>query len=229
LKAIAVALALFDFAPIFFLALGLFFLAQLVDRLEPRCRRLALASLLFVTVGAIARASSNVMLALTGDEIPFLATLIYVFGAPGFALMAESLMRSWMKVIGRSPRLDPWLVPSVISWIFLIAAFALRGEEGSGPWKAVLTVLFLGGSFLTALSAAVLGWKRRLHMAAALFALQYAGTFIFVSIRTFAPEHPLILLFTELLMLASQCAFAFACWRVAAEYNAKIGPTATTT
>ena len=228
MQAIAVALALLDFAPVFFLALGLFFLAQLVDRLEPRCRRLALTSLALITVGALARAASNVMFALTGDEIPFLTTLIYVFGAPGFALMAESLMRAWMRVIGRSPRLDPWLVPSVVSWIFLLAAFAMRGEPGSGTWKAVLAVLFLGGSFITSLSAAVLGWKRRLHMAAALLALQFAGTFIFVSIRTFAPQHPLIVLFAELLMLASQCAFAFACWRIAAEYNAKVGPTAAT-
>jgi len=57
LKALAIALALLDLAPILFLSLGLFFLAQLVDRLDPRCRRLALSGVVLVILGGLAGAS----------------------------------------------------------------------------------------------------------------------------------------------------------------------------
>jgi hypothetical protein len=224
LNVIALVLALLDFAPVFFLVLGLFFLAQLVDSLEPRARRVALAALVLVGLGAATRAISNVIVAVGQSEVGILATPIYVLGAPGAVLMAEALLRCWMKTIGRSPKLDPWFMPSVLSWMALFVAFLLRGESGNGPWRAVLMSLFLFGAFVTSLATAVLGWKRRLHMASAMLALQFAAIVIFVSIRAFAPQHPLIVLFAEVLLLAGQCAFAFACWRVAAEYGAKLGP-----
>jgi hypothetical protein len=227
-KAIAVALALLDFAPIFFLALGLVFLAQLVERLAPRCRRMALVAVGLVSIGVAGRALSNLIFAFTGEEEQLLSTLFYVFGGPGFALMAESLLRSWMETEGKAARIDPWIVPSAISWIFLLGAFAIRGESGEGPWRAILISLFLGGSAVTSFATGVLGWKRRLHMAAGLLLIQFAGTVIFISIRAFAPQHPLIQLLAELMNLAAQAAFAFACWRVAAEYHARIGPTAGT-
>ena len=63
-------------------------------------------------------------------------------------------------------------------------------------------------------------------MAAFLFAMHLVGTGIFIGLRFFEPQSMLIQLFGELLSLAAQAAFAFAAWRVAAEYQAKVGPTA---
>ena len=224
MNVIALALALFDFAPVLFLTLGLFFLAQLVDRVEPRARKVALTALALVGLGAATRALSNLIVALGQSEVGILATPIYVLGAPGAVLMAEALLRCWMKTIGRAPKLDPWFMPSVLSWMTLLVAYLLRGESGNGPWRGVLIALFLFGAFVFSLATAVLGWKRRLHMAAALLAFQFAATLTYVATRAFAPQHPLVVLFVEILLLAGQCAFAFASWRVAAEYGAALGP-----
>lgn len=224
---IAIALALLDFAPVFFLSLGLFFLAQLVDQLDPRCRRMALSGFVLVVLGGLSRAVSNLALALSGAEIPVLATALYVFAGPGFSLMAGALIRARATLAGRTVSRDPWLFPTAVSWVFLLVAFYLNAssEDGSG-WSRILVFLALTGSTATCFVAARLGWRRQLHMAAALLAFSVFGTFGFVSTRILAPQSAVVQLLGELLHLASQMAFAFASWRVAAEYHARIGPTA---
>ncbi len=228
MQAIAIALALLDFAPVFFLSLGLFFLAQLVDRLDPRCRVIALSGFALVMLGGLARAFSNLTLALTGQEIPLLAASLYVFAGPGFVLMAAAMARARATASKRVIRRDPWIFPSVISWLCLGAAYYLNtAVEGAEEGNSVLIALALIGNAVTCLVGGALGWKRQLHMAAGLFGLNLVGNALFVALRLLAPQNILIQLLGELLSLAAQAAFAFASWRVAAEYQAKVGPIAT--
>lgn len=228
MKAIAVALAVLDFAPVFFLSLGLFFLAQLVDRLDTRCRRMALSGFALVTMGGLARAASNLAVAFSGAEIPLLATSLYVFAAPGFTLMAGALIRGRATSLGRSIRRDPWLLPTALSWVGLLVAFYLHARtDGHGDWSRVLLALALISSAATCVVTAALGWMRQLHMAAALLVFNVVATATFVAVRMLAPQNLLVQLFSEILNLSGEAAFAFACWRVAAEYQARIGPIAT--
>lgn len=228
MKAIAIALALLDFAPVFFLSLGLFFLAQLVDRLAPRGRVMALSGFGLVMLGGLAGAFSNLALAFTGQEIPLLAASLYVFAGPGFTLMAASMIRARAAVLKREISRDPWVVPLVVSWLFLGAAYYLNtAQEGAGGGNRVLIVLALSGNAFTCIVGAALGWARHLHMAAFLFGMNIVGTAAFVSLRFLAPQNMLIQLFGEALSLGAQAAFSFAAWRVAAEYEARVGPIAT--
>jgi hypothetical protein len=47
-------------------------------------------------------------------------------------------------------------------------------------------------------------------------------------VRLFTPQTMWIRLLVFLVSLAAEAAFAFASWRVAAEYHARVGPTAST-
>lgn len=223
---IAVALALLDFAPVFFLSLGLFFLARLVDRLDSRCRSMALSGFVLVMLGALAGACSNLALAVSGEAIPLLSTSLYVFCGPGFTLMAGALFRGWATVQGHSPARDPWIVPTAISWLFLIAALYLQTSLAGDAWKTALVGFALAGSAATCLFAAILGLKRQLHMAAALFILNLGGMLVVAGVRNLVSQSVWIHLFEALLSLAAQSGFAFAGWRVAAEYHARVGPPA---
>ena len=226
MKALAIALAVLDLAPIFFGALGLFFLAQLVDRLDPRCRRMALSGLFLVILGGLAGAASNLSLAVAGEEIPLLATTLHVFGAPGSALMAAAVMRARANADGPRVSRDPWIAPTIVSWLFLIAAFYLNASAGGDAWSRALVALSLSAHIVICFGAGALGWRRQLHMAAGLFALNVFATTILVGLRLFAPQTVWIHMFVFLLGLAAQSSFAFASWRVAAEYRARVGPTA---
>ena len=163
LKALAIGVALLNFAPILFLGAGLFFLAQLVDRLDPRCRRMSLAGLGLVVLGGLAGAASDFSMALSGEGIPLLATLLYVFGAPGMALVAAALLRARATVQGRLLNRDPWLVPSLISWTFLISAFYLKDSVPGEDWKRALASLSLLATAGACLAAGALGWRRQLQ------------------------------------------------------------------
>ena len=226
LKALVIALALLDLAPLFFLSLGLFFLAQLVDRLDARCRRLALSGLVLVILGGLAGAASNVSLAVTGEDMPLLAATLHVFGAPGSALMAAAVMRARANADGPRVSRDPWLAPTLISWLFLIAAFYLNASFGGDAWVHALLALSLSASTVICIGAGALGWKRQLHMAAALFAFNAFAIIMVAGLRFFTSQTIWIHMFVLPVSLAAQAAFAFASWRVAAEYRARVGPTA---
>jgi len=226
LKVLAIALAFLDLAPIFFLSLGLFFLAQLVDRLDPRCRRMALSGLVLVILGSLAGAASNLSLAASGEAIPLLATTLYVFGAPGSALMAAAVIRAQANAGGPRVSRDPWLAPTLLSWLFLIAAFYLNAAFGGDAWSRALLVLSLAATTRICFAAGALGWKRQLHMAAGLFAFNAVATILMAALGQFISQTIWIHIFMFLFGLAAQCAFAFASWRVAAEYRARVGPTA---
>lgn len=228
MQLLAIALAVLDLAPILFLFLGLFFLAQLVDRLDPRCRRMALCGLAFVILGALAGAASNLSLAVLGEEIPLLATILHVFGAPGLTLLAASLIRSRSTASGRVVVRDPWIAPMFVTWVFLIAAFYLNSSVGHEAWSRVLLVLEVGAGTAICAAAAALGWKRQLHMAAAMFAGNSAAIIMVAVLRLFTSQSVWIHMLVLLMTLAANAAFAFASWRVAAEYQARVGPTART-
>ena len=225
MKALAIALAVLDLAPIFFLSLGLFFLAQLVDRLDPRCRRMALSGLVLVILGGLAGAASNLSLAIMGEDIPLLAATLHVFGAPGSALMAAAVMRAWANAFGHRVTRDPWIAPTLLSWLALIAAFYIA-SFGGDAWSRPLLALSLSASIALCIGAGALGWKRQLHMAAALFAFNAVAIVLVVGVSLFTPQSIWIHILVFLISLAAQSAFAFASWRVAAEYRARVGPTA---
>ncbi len=226
MKILAIVLALLDLAPIFFQSLGLFFLAQLVDRLDSRCRRLALSALLLVVFGGLAGAASNLSLAIVGEEIPLLAATLHVFGAPGSALMAAAMIRARANADGPRVSRDPWIAPTVISWLFLIGAFYVNASFGGEAWSRVLVGLSLLSGLVTCFAAGALGWRRQLHMAAALLAFNAVVTPAAGGLRMYSPQNVWIHMLAFLLNIAAQCAFAFAAWRVAAEYQARVGPTA---
>ena len=89
----------------------------------------------------------------------------------------------------------------------------LRADIASARRASALLVLLLACSMLA-------------NVTLAAFAMHMAGTAAFAALRLLEPQSLLIQLFGELLSLAAQAAFAFASWRVAAEYEAKVGPTA---
>ncbi|MBX7183860.1 MAG: hypothetical protein K1Y01_01835 [Vicinamibacteria bacterium] len=226
MKALAIILALLDLAPIFFLSLGLFFLVQLADRLDPRSRRMALAGLALVVLGGLAGAASNLSLAIFEEDIPLLAATSHVFGAPGSALMAAAVIRALRNADGPRVAGDPWVAPMLVSWLFLIAAFYLNATFGGDLWSRVLLLLSVLAEIALCIAACLLGWRRQLHMAAALFALNAAAAVVGAAVSVFTSQTMWIHLFVFLVNLAARSAFVFASWRIAAEYGARVGPTA---
>ena len=160
MKALAIVLAALDFAPLFFQAVGLLLLARLSGRVEPRCRVMAFSGFLLALVGGAARVTANLVLAFSGLDVPLLAAVFAVFAGPGLALVAGSARAARAAIAGAPLRRDPWLVPVVSSWVYLIAAFVLQARTGS-PVLAERALVALGWA----------AWALRSD------ALRFAGTF----------------------------------------------------
>ena len=222
MKLLAIALALLDFAPVFFLSLGLLFFARLAGKLDARCFRMGIAGFILVTAGGVARAVSNLALAITGEEIPVLAISLLVFAGPGFALCGGALYRGWQTRLGHPSSRDPWIAPVALSWMALLFAFYVQSRGGEGrEWARVLLGLAWAGSVATCALAAALGWRERLHMAAGLLAFHAFAMTLLAGLGFLGLQSIWIQLLAEVLDLAAQMAFAFAAWRISAEYLAK--------
>jgi hypothetical protein len=115
-----------------------------------------------------------------------------------------------------------------ITWAFLIAAFYLNSSMGGEAWRRVLLVLALVAGAAICAAAAALGWRRQLHMAAGLFAVNAFVTIGVAGLQLFTSQNVWIHVLVFLVSLPANAAFAFASWRVAAEYQARVGPTART-
>ena len=218
--AVAVIFAVLEFAPVVFASLGLFFLSRLVDRLDPGSGRMAKVAWALVTLGTLSHATWRLAFAVFRVDISPLSTALLVFAAPGLVLLSAGMVRSWAAVCGRKIRQDPWLAPIGFGWLGLLGAFYLHDSMAGDTWRWPLLALAVMGSATMSLAAAALGWRLRLHMAAALFAFNVAVALALLGVAMI-PSHPLLLQYPlEALHAGSEAAFAFAAWRVAVEYPA---------
>ena len=121
-----VPLALVDFFPVVFSSLGLFFLARLVERSEPRSAALAYLGMVLVTLGGFCKAVWKLVLAATGLSLSPLDQLLFVFLGPGFVMMAAALLRVRRAERGFPAKTSPWPIPSAICLASLSVAVFLR-------------------------------------------------------------------------------------------------------
>ena len=221
MKALAIVLAALDFAPLFFQAVGLLLLVRLSGRVEPRCRVMAFSGFLLALVGGAARVTANLVLAFSGLDVPLLAAVFVVFAGPGLALIAGSARAARAAIAGAPLRRDPWLVPVVSSWVFLIAAFVLQARTGS-PVLAERALVALGWAawLVLCLVSALLGLRERLHMAAGLFGLSALALTLQIAAPWFAPGRLIVGALVLLSSAMAHAGFAFASWRVSAEFLA---------
>lgn len=152
-----VPLALHDFVPVVLAGLGALWVARSTRR-GP-----ALVGAVLVLLGGLCKAGWKLNLALTGDDVALIDDLLFAFLAPGFALLAWSLVRREL----------PLALPLAISAAALLGAALL---EHTAP----LLVLTIVGATATS----VLAIRRALAAddlaAVGLFALQLTLAFALV-------------------------------------------------
>ncbi len=161
-----VALALDDYVPVLLAGTGALLLADVVRRRVPDLAAAARLGAVLVLLGGLCKASWKLSLAISGEDVTWLAELLFVLLAPGFTLLA------WTLLAARGRRL-PVALPAAVVGAGLLGALAL---ESTGPLLAV-TVL---ASTSTAVIAILLARDVRDLLAAGLFGLQLVMAYALV-------------------------------------------------
>lgn len=181
-------LALFNLIPVACTALGLFFLARLVDGLDPASRDMAWLGGVLVVLAGLAKASWKLILVVTGADLTWLANALFPLMAPGLALVAAALMSAFARSSGRDWSARARALVGLL--LLLTATLVLIRTLGLGIPRGWFLPL-LGLASLANLTMSLLlianAWRRGRRGLAALFGVNLAMVFALPPIALVSP------------------------------------------
>jgi hypothetical protein len=208
----SVAVALFDFVPVAVSAAGLIVLAAAIARRHGALAPVAWAAALAIPLGGACKATWKLLIALGQPDVPWLANLLFILLAPGFAAMAFALhhARRAARPAVSPARLAAWLAASLLPALAL--AIALPGSRAWFFWLLGATVAgsaARAGQAVVTARALASGWP-----VTAAFAYNFAATFALGGLARL-PAGEATAWIQESVNLSAQAAFAWGAWRLA--------------
>ncbi len=213
----SLALALEDFIPVIFSSLGIWFISQMIVRVDAEIGRMSQIGWLLITIGGTLKAVWKLLMALSDAQtnIVFFDKSLFVWMGVGFVLMSYAVSYALRVVDERNPRQRIWLWP-----LITIATFFVGGFATGFPDFAISTWRFLFLGMLTianvVLAALLIRRARRMQMplVAALFLVNIVVVFALSGLARI-PVQTIPLQWTEQLMnTVGQAAFMYAAWKL---------------
>lgn len=211
LPAFGLDLALANFVPVLFTALGLLCIARLVRTLAQADARMALTGAALVVLGGFSKACWKLILALGGPELPWLANALFPLMAPGFTLLAFALWQAQRKT--PLPRPALWLAAlALVGFAYGVAVLRSLGLAIERGW--FLPLLILASVANLTLTALLLreAWRRRALMLAPLFLANLAMVFALQHIARIEPKTLSLHWLEQSLTALGAGAFALGAW-----------------
>lgn len=163
---VSLALAIQDYMPIILSAVGLFFLARLCGRADPRLGDLAFTGMIVITIGGLSKATWKVIAATMTQDVVLLERMLFGLMAPGFIFVALAFLAA----TGVERARHPARVTSRMAVALLVLAFGFglsqSGVMGIEMFLLALTVIASTTVYVRAIQVAR---ARDLPAAAALF------------------------------------------------------------
>lgn len=206
-------LALFDFTPVLFTGLALFFLATLVGRTSPDNGKLAATGAALVVLAGTLKATWKLIAATTGNEILLLSELMFPLMAPGFVLMAFAIWGALRENAGQA--VPSWLGAAALGVVGLVFAWATLRTVGQAlPRGYFFPFLLLASIANVALSIMLIAAavRRRQALTGLLFFVNIAMVFALQPIAAMPDKSIAIHWFEQALTSGGAAAFALASW-----------------
>lgn len=210
----SLSLALFDFIPVLFSALGLFLLAQFNARVLPGARLTLWAAVVLIISGGLSKASWKLTWVISQVDVTLLNNLLFILMAPGMILLAfhtSAASRGWRGLPPTRPLLSAGLV---IVPVLATAAYLGWPQTGGKAWFFLL----LGAASLANISMSAtliqLSWKFKQTHTALIFLFSILMIIALSGLsRISAGSAPLQWL-AECMNLLAHGSFALAIWRL---------------
>lgn len=165
-----VALALFDYIPTVFTALGLYWLctSQLFDLSV--IRRTAIVGAAMIISGGLLKASWKLIVASTGEHIPWMNNSLFIFMAPGFVLLGFALaIRHSRPVSVLAPVLFTGAIPLIALYFYLV-------YPSQRLWFFWLLAIVTLANTAVIFMLARTGWKNNDRTVSLLYLASFVGT-----------------------------------------------------
>ena len=174
------SLALVDYLPVFFTALGLIAITRMVSHVDPSQGRIALIGTFLTVAGGFFKATWKLFMASSNGavDIRWMEDGLFVFMAPGYTLLAWSVWQTVRAVRGKRT-FHPWYPPfTAILLIFSLSIYLFFTQPDSPAWERVLLTVMVLATIVTGVLLIIFGFRQRLPAAGWLFIINLVGIFI---------------------------------------------------
>ena len=201
-------LAIEDYLPVAFFAIGLFFIAKLISNRNQLAGNLAYLGGVLVTLGGFFKASWKLIQALGGSDIPFLNNSLFVLLSSGFICVAWAFWKS------RSSQTS-WVNLLTVPIVLILIVWSIAAYIGFFTESRAWFFLLLGATTLANLALLFqlisLSYKNKLWLVIGLYLVNLIV--IFVLARS-ADQTVTMQWIKQIITTVSQLSFAIASWKL---------------
>jgi hypothetical protein len=174
----SISLALFDFVPVLFTGIALYYVWSMTRDHAPQHRYLALLGGILIVAAGLTKASWKMIIASTGTDVVWLSQLLFPLMAPGFILAMVAVLAIVRGANGQTNPLWLPIIPLVlIGGAFLWADYRIFIAQIERGWfQPLLLLVSVGNAVMIGLlvSASV---RRKKWLLAGLFFANIVMTF----------------------------------------------------
>jgi hypothetical protein len=190
------SLALVDFLPVTFTAIGFYFLYRMITHVNAAQGKVAALGALLVVMGGLLKAIWKTIMASTGGatNIIWMDDGLFAWMAPGYVILAWSVWQTVRSVRGQKT-FHTWLVPALIAALTLGFAYYLFTSQ-SDRWNLVLLIVMVLATVVTSVLLIVFAFRSKMTLAGVLFIINIVCVFILSGLARI-PEQTIVLQWTE--------------------------------
>ena len=191
-----ISLALVDFLPVIFTAVGFYFLCKMVTHVDGKQGKVFLVGAVLTVVGGFIKATWKLIIASSGIDIRWMDDGMFAWMAPGYVLIAWSIWQTVRNVQGKKT-LSPRLAPIAIGTVTLVGSYYLNTSmPDSSAWKLTLLSVMVIASVVTSILLIAFAFRQRLTLAGIFFIINLIIIFVMNGLARI-PEQTITLQWTE--------------------------------
>jgi hypothetical protein len=210
-----ISLALVDFIPVVFSAIGVVLIARMIAQLHLTSGQVAYVAAALIALGGLSKAGWKLIIASTGNDIVWLDELLFIFLGSGFTLMSWALWNARLVLSGQEVPRTIWLRPLAVIALFGGGAIAARlAQPEARYWVYILLMLTTFANLAVGILLIRQARQQSLRLAATFFLFNLIAI-IALSGMARVPEQTIALQWIEeLINVLAQGAFAIAAWQL---------------
>ncbi len=219
------SLALVDFLPVGFTAVGLYFIYRMVAHINVWQGNVAVLGAILTVAGGFFKAVWKLLMASSGGtiDINWMEDGLFVFMAPGYTLLAWSVWQTARAAQGKKT-FNIWLAPIIlITVIFAGSYYRYTSNPASPAWERVLLSVMVLATVITGILLIVFGFRQKLPLAGWLFIINLVGIFLLNGLARMDDQTIALQWIEESINTISWLSFAFASKKVYERTREKFG------
>lgn len=210
------ALALVDFLPVVFTALGMFLVARMVAHTGQAQGQMAMLGASLIVAGGLLKATWKLIMAASAGatDIRWLDNGLFILMAPGFVLMSAAVWCAVRAVRGRTLG-AVWPAPLITITLMLAGSIVLAVRTPDSPaWERLLLGVMVLATVITSTQLIVFAFRQQMPFMGALFVVNLVGVFVLNGLARIEDQTIALQWLEESINTVAWLAFAFAAWRV---------------